>query len=91
MKTACPYVAAGVAIGAVLSIVFAPKSGKETRRWIANKCLDGIEAANGKFWQSRVQLGEMLNSGQRQITEAVAAGREAFGKPDSAESSVAQS
>jgi gas vesicle protein len=78
MKTACEYVAAGIAIGAAISIFLAPKSGKDTRKWIANKCLDGIETANGKFWQSRVQFREILNRGQRQINEAVTAGREAF-------------
>jgi gas vesicle protein len=79
MKAACAYLAAGVGIGAALSVFFAPKSGKDTRKWIANKCLDGIETANGKVWQSRVHVGEMLNRGQRQIREVVAAGREAVG------------
>lgn len=78
MKTTFEYVAAGIAIGAVLSVLIAPKSGKETRKWIANKCLDGVEAANGRVWESRVHFREILNRGQRQITEAVAAGREAF-------------
>jgi gas vesicle protein len=78
MKAACEYLAAGIAIGAAISIFVAPKSGKDTRKWIANKCLDGIETTNGKFWQSRVQFREILNRGQRQINEAVAAGREAF-------------
>ena len=79
MKTACEYVTVGIAIGAAISILFAPKSGKENRKWIANKCFDGIEAANGKVWQSRVHVGEMLNRGQRQISEVVVAGREAVG------------
>lgn len=79
MKAACEYVVAGIAIGAAISIFFAPKSGKDTRKWIANKCFDGIEAANGKVWQSRVHVGEMLNRGQRQIREVVASGREAVG------------
>jgi gas vesicle protein len=80
MKTACEYVAAGIAIGAAVTVFFAPKSGKDTRKWIASKCLDGIEAANGKVWESRVQFGEMLNRGQRQISEVVAVGREAVAK-----------
>ena len=77
MKTACEYVAAGIAIGAAISILFVSKSGEENRKWIANKCFDGIEAANGKVWQSRVHIGEMLNRSQRQISQVVAAGREA--------------
>jgi hypothetical protein len=71
------YAAAGIAIGAAISILFAPKTGHETRKWIANKCLDSLEAVNGKVWQSRVHVGEMLNRGQRQINEVVVAGRKA--------------
>lgn len=90
MKTACEYIAAGIAVGAAITIFFAPKSGKETRKWIARKCLDGIEAANGQVWQSRVQLAEVLNRSQRQISEVVAAGREAVGKRNGSHSPVAQ-
>ena len=88
MKTGCEYVAAGIAIGAVLSLFFAPKSGKDTRKWIANKCLDGIEAANSKVWESRVQVSEIMTRGQRQISQIVAAGREAVGN-NGAQSPVA--
>lgn len=80
MKEGCEYVALGIAIGAVVSIFFAPKSGKDTRTWIANKCLDGIDAANDKVWQSRVHASEIMNRSQRQISQAVAARREAVGK-----------
>jgi gas vesicle protein len=84
----CGYLAAGVGIGAALSIFFAPKSGEETRKWVANKGFDAIDAANKKVWRSRVHLKEIMDRGQLQITEAVIAGREAFGKRE-AESSVA--
>jgi gas vesicle protein len=85
MKAGCEYGALGMAIGAALAVFFAPKSGSDTRRWIANKCLDGIDAANEKVWRSRVQASEIMNRGQRQISQIVAAGREAVRK------SVAQS
>jgi gas vesicle protein len=77
-----------VGLGAVLSIFFAPKSGEETRKWVANKGFDAIDAANKKVWQSRVHLKEIMDRGQLQITEAVIAGRRSFGK-DEAESPVA--
>jgi gas vesicle protein len=88
MKAACGYLAVGVGIGAALSMVFAPRSGEETRRWVANKGFDAIDAANKKVWRSRVHLKEIMDRGQLQITEAVIAGREAFGKRE-AESPVA--
>jgi len=79
-QAACGYLAAGIGIGAALSVFFAPKSGEETRKWVANKWLDAIDSANTKVWQSRVHLKEIVDQGQRQVTEVVAAGRKSFGK-----------
>ena len=82
------YLAAGIAIGAAVSAFFAPRSGEETRKWIANKCLDGVEAANERVWQSRAQLRLKLDRSQRQISHLVAAGRDAFDKRKSLNSPV---
>ena len=78
------YLAAGLGIGAALSIFFAPKSGEETRKWVANKCLDAVDTANEKVKVSRVHVKEIMDRGQLQVSEAVAAGREAIGKPKQA-------
>jgi gas vesicle protein len=72
--------AAGLGIGAVVSILLAPKSGAETRQWIANKCLDGVDTANNKVRQARVQVKDMMDQGQQKISKAVVGGREAIGK-----------
>jgi len=80
------YLAAGLGIGAALSIFLAPKSGQETRKWIADKCLDAIDSANEKVRDSRMHVKEILDQGQLQVDEAVAAGREAIGKPKQATS-----
>lgn len=74
------FLAAGLGLGAALSILFAPQSGEETRKWIAGKCLNAVEAANEKVRESRVQMKEIVNRGQQQVSDAVAAGREAIGK-----------
>jgi len=87
-QAACGYLAAGVGIGAALSVLFAPKSGEETRKWAANRCLDVIDAANEKVRQSRVYVRDMMDRGQTQISHVVAAGRESFGKHEAAESPV---
>jgi gas vesicle protein len=76
MKSACAYLAAGLGIGAALSVFFAPRSGEETRKWVANKCFDAIDGANGQVWRSRLHVTDIMNRGQRQISQAVAAGRE---------------
>jgi gas vesicle protein len=88
-QAACGYLAAGIGIGAALSIFLAPRSGEETRKWVANKCFDVIDAANEMVWQSRVHVRDTMNRGQQEISKAVAAGREAFGKYEEAESPVA--
>jgi gas vesicle protein len=56
MKAAIGYLAMGIAIGAAVGIVFAPQSGGETRRWVANKCFNVIDAANEKVSQSRLHV-----------------------------------
>lgn len=89
MKAASGYLAAGVVIGAALSIFFAPRSGEEARKWVANKCFDTVDAANEKVRQSRIHVREVIDRGQEQISKAVAAGRQSFGKPNVAESSEA--
>ena len=80
MKTGLRYLAAGIGIGAAVSIFFAPTWGGEIRRWVTNKCFDAIDAANKKVWHSRVHLREIMDQGQLQSTGAVAAGRKSFGK-----------
>jgi len=74
------YLAAGLGIGAAFSIFLAPKSGEETRKWIADKCLNAVDTANEKVRKSRVHVREIMDRGQVQVSEAVAAGREAIGK-----------
>lgn len=74
------YLVAGLGIGAAVSILLAPKSGVETRQWIANKCLDGVDAANKKVQHTRVQVRELMDQGQQKISEAVVAGREGISK-----------
>lgn len=86
-QAACGYLVVGVGIGAALSVLFAPKSGEETRKWVANKCFDAIDAANEKVRESRVHVKEIMDRGQLQVTEAVRAGRKSFWKHD-AESPV---
>jgi gas vesicle protein len=74
------YLIAGLGIGAAMSILLAPKSGAETRQWIANGCLDGVDVANKSVRHTRRQVKDMLDHGQQKISEAVGAGREAIGK-----------
>ena len=74
------YLVAGLGIGATLSIFLAPRSGAETRQWVANRCLDGIDTANKSVRHTRRQMKEMMDQGQEKISKVVEAAREAIGK-----------
>ena len=74
------YLVVGLGIGAGLSILLAPQSGRETRKWIAHKCLDAVDIANKKVRESRTEVQEIVDRGQQQISDAVAASREAIAK-----------
>jgi gas vesicle protein len=49
---------AGAGIGAVLALLFAPKSGKETRELIARTAADGREFINSKVSDGKQFVGE---------------------------------
>jgi hypothetical protein len=74
------YLVAGLGIGAAMSILLAPKSGADTRQWIANRCLDGLDTANKSVRHTRRQVKDVMDQGQEKINEMVKAGREAVGK-----------
>lgn len=59
---------AGAAIGAALGIIFAPKSGSETRKYIKHTTLEGRDAmeANGKELMDR---GKELYDRGRKIAD----------------------
>jgi gas vesicle protein len=52
------YFLAGAGIGAVLALLFAPKSGKETRELIARTATDGRDFISQKVSEGRQFVGE---------------------------------
>jgi hypothetical protein len=80
LGTTVGYLVAGLGIGAAVSIFLAPRSGAETRQWLANKCLNGIDTANEKVRKTRLHVKDIMDQGQQKISDAVVAGREAAGK-----------
>ena len=74
------YLIVGLGIGAAVSMLLAPKSGAETRQWIANKCLDGVDTANKSVRNSRRQVKDAMDQGQEKISDAVEAARGAIGR-----------
>ena len=52
------YFLAGAGMGAVLALLFAPKSGKETRELIARTAADGREYLNTKVNEGKQYVGD---------------------------------
>jgi gas vesicle protein len=75
----------GLGIGAMVGILFAPKSGEETREYLAQKADEGREYAQRKARELRERAEDVLERGKsvavRQketIAAAVDAGRDAY-------------
>ena len=69
----------GIGVGAALGMWFTKKSGEENRKDIAKKVFDAVEDANEKVWQSRAHVKEYIDRRQQQVSEFLAAGRDAMG------------
>jgi gas vesicle protein len=75
----------GLGIGALVGILFAPKSGEETREYLADKAEEGREYAQRKARELRERAEDLVERSKdvatRQrdsITAAVDAGRDAY-------------
>src|SRR5271154_4451177 len=79
------YFLVGLGIGALVGILFAPKSGEETREYLTQKADEGKEYAQRKARELReraedlVQRSKQVASRQKDsISAAVDAGRDAY-------------
>jgi gas vesicle protein len=67
---------AGLGVGALVGILYAPKSGRETREDIAQGARDGTEYLRTKGKQAARQVGTFVDKGKEQIGEYVDRGRD---------------
>jgi gas vesicle protein len=79
------YFMVGLGIGALIGILFAPKSGEETREFLANKAEEGKEYAQRKARELRERAEDLIERGKEvasrqkeSVAAAVDAGREAY-------------
>jgi gas vesicle protein len=75
----------GLGIGALVGILFAPKSGEETREFLLHKADEGRDYAQRKAQELRERAEDFVEQGKQvvtrqkeSITAAVDAGREAY-------------
>jgi gas vesicle protein len=76
---------AGLGIGAALGILYAPKTGEETRQQILDAAEQGREVVKQRTRQAKEQAGtwadkgrDYLNNQKDQIRSAYDAGRQAY-------------
>jgi gas vesicle protein len=79
------YFLVGLGVGALVGVLFAPKSGEETREFLSKRADDGREFAQKKARELRERADELIERGKDvatrkrdSLTAAVEAGREAF-------------
>jgi gas vesicle protein len=76
---------AGLGIGAILALLFAPRSGKETREYIAGKAEEGRDYVKAKTEDLRNQAEGAVEKGKDLVTKqkellsaALEAGKQAY-------------
>jgi gas vesicle protein len=76
---------AGLGIGALVGVLFAPRSGEETRDLLSQKADEGKDFAQRKARELRERADELIERGKdvasrkkESISAAVDAGREAY-------------
>jgi len=65
------YFLVGLVIGSVVGILFAPKSGQETREYIAKKTKDANEYTRQKAREVRDRAEDAIGRGKETIAHAV--------------------
>ena len=76
---------AGMGIGAILALLFAPKSGEETRQLISRKAGEGRDYVRARGQELRKdaedlveKAKEVVNQQKEQLSAALEAGKQAY-------------
>lgn len=74
----------GVAAGAAAALIFAPQSGEEARKLIANKARRGIGQSSKAVQSAAARGANVLQGIKEQAAEAVATDKKAYSRAASA-------
>src|SRR5579872_4946452 len=79
------YFLVGLGVGALVGVLFAPKSGEETREYLSKKADEGREYAQRKARELRERAEDIVERGKQAaarqkdtLSAAVDAGRDAY-------------
>jgi gas vesicle protein len=67
---------AGLGIGALVGVLYAPKSGKETREDLAGSAREGSEYLRQRSREAADQINQLVDRSKVQVTEYVERGKE---------------
>jgi hypothetical protein len=77
MRTEWAFLA-GMGVGAVAALMFAPQSGKDTQDLLAGKLRGGLDQVASAGKKVRAQVKDLANRGKENVAEAIDAGQEAY-------------
>jgi gas vesicle protein len=66
---------AGLGVGALVGILYAPKSGRETREELIAGAREGTEYLRARSRQAAEQMGDLVDKSKAQVSEYVDRGR----------------
>lgn len=67
---------AGIGLGALLGIIYAPMSGRETRENLARGAREGSEYLRARAREAAEQVGTVVERSKGQVADMVGRGRE---------------
>jgi gas vesicle protein len=67
---------AGLGVGALVGVLYAPKSGRETREDLAQGAREGTEYIKARSRQAAEEVGAIVDKSKEQVSEYVDRGRE---------------
>jgi len=73
------WLLAGLGVGALVGILYAPKSGRETRKDIAQGAREGTEYLRTRTKQAVEQVGTLVGRGKEQFGEYAEHGKSILG------------
>jgi len=69
------FLLAGIGIGAAVALLFAPRSGEETRKLIGMKAGEGRDYIAGKTRELRRHADDYVDKGRKKVEKIADAGR----------------
>jgi gas vesicle protein len=77
MRTELAFLA-GLGVGAIATLMLAPRSGKDTQDLLAGKLRGGLDQVTSAGKKVRAQFKDLANRGKDNVAEAIDAGKEAY-------------